>query len=108
MPQVARVYLYDEYVGLLEKKAAPLFRFTYDSDYLKKPEARALSLSLPLQKAHFESPQLFPYFAGLLTEGWLKKIQQQTQKVDEHNLMERLLRNGRELLGAVRIEEVSE
>lgn len=105
MHQVAKVYLYDEYVGLLEEQDGPLYRFTYATEYLEKPHPKALSLSLPIQVRPFEQSTMFAFFAGLLSEGWLKRIQSQTQKTDDKNLMNRLLINGQELLGAVRIEE---
>lgn len=47
----------------------PFFGFTYDSEYLASPNARQLSLSLPLAEARYPSNAARPFFEGLLPEG---------------------------------------
>lgn len=47
--------------------------FSYDSEYLSSPDARALSLSLPLRPIKFPSKECLPFFTGLLLDGDLKR-----------------------------------
>jgi serine/threonine-protein kinase HipA len=46
-------------------------RFTYDTTYLARPKALAISPTLPLRPEPYESPGLHPFFENLLPEGWL-------------------------------------
>lgn len=43
--------------------------FRYDATYLKRDDAAAVSLSLPLRSKPFAEEELLPYFKGLLPEG---------------------------------------
>lgn len=48
--------------------------FVYDSAYLLLSNPRPISLTLPLREEAFHSPILFPFFDGLIPEGWLLDI----------------------------------
>ena len=45
-----RVYLYDQYVGMLTEDETG-FTFAYDANYLASKTAEAVSLTLPLSEA---------------------------------------------------------
>ena len=53
------------------------FMFTYDTNYLQYPESRPISLTLPLRTEPYKSDMLFPFFDGLIPEGWLLNIAQE-------------------------------
>ncbi len=48
--------------------------FVYDYQYLESSNPKPVSLTLPLQKTAYESKILFPFFDGLIPEGWLLNI----------------------------------
>lgn len=50
------------------------YRFCYYDAYLARADAESVSLTLPLQTAAFVSPVLFPFFDGLIPEGWLLDV----------------------------------
>lgn len=50
------------------------YRFQYDADYLQTANALAVSLTLPLRAEPYESHTLFPFFDGLIPEGWLLQV----------------------------------
>ena len=54
--------------------------FQYDQEFLKKNIP--ISVSLPLREEPYKAPELFPFFKGLLPEGWYLDIVSSTQKVD--------------------------
>lgn len=93
-----RVFLYGEFIGLLREDNHG-FHFAYNPDYQGIP----LSLSLPISQSPFHSKTLFPYFASLIPEGWLKKKYSTYQQIDEHDLFRFLINNGENMLGAVQI-----
>ena len=60
---------------------------------------------LKVQCAGLMSPA---FFENLVSEGWLRKLQSQEQKIDENDRFGLLLMNGRDLVGAVTIVPVDE
>ncbi|WP_165857222.1 HipA N-terminal domain-containing protein [Marinobacter sp. JSM 1782161] len=99
----ANVYLYGELAGTLERTPAGEVIFQYNPDYLAMARP-PLSMSLPLQEAPFVSSGLPGYFSGLVSEGWLKRVQSQQQHIDPDDQFALLVHNGQDLPGAVTIE----
>ena len=77
------------------------YRFVYDGDYLATPGAVAVSLLLPLRAEEYEDKRLFPFFDGLIPEGWLLDIAEKTWKLDSRDRMGLLLACCRDCIGAV-------
>lgn len=84
------------------------YHFVYDQAYLSQPGARPVSLTLPLQQAAYTSRVLFPFFDGLIPEGWLLDIAQQNWKLNPRDRMGLLLACCRDCTGIVSVEEVKE
>ncbi len=82
------------------------FHFQYDQSYLKNEEPEPISLTLPLTDKKYESKVLFPFFDGLIPEGWLLDIAQKNWKLNPNDRMEILLKTCQDCIGAVSIEEV--
>ena len=104
MTRIAKVYYRKQFAGILSEKAERGYRFVYDADYLGK--SPAISLTLPLQAEGFESEIMFPFFAGLIPEGWYLHIVAPTIKVDEHDTFGLLMRTCGDCIGAVSLQEV--
>ena len=88
MSRQAYVYSRDRLAGMLSEMLGGGYRFAYDPAYIA--DGTAISLTLPLQTEPFESSELFPFFAGLVPEGWYLRIVAQTIKVDENDKITRL------------------
>jgi serine/threonine-protein kinase HipA len=105
----AAVYMNDLFAGVLEKRAANDYRFTYATSYLADPSNPSISLSLPRSQKEHQCRVLFPFFAGLLTEGVNKKIQCRLWKIDENDEFTRLLKTaGMDTIGAITVKELEE
>ena len=96
----AEVRMQDRPAGILEELENS-YRFTYLPDYLESPGAMPVSWSLPLQPRPFEDKRLFPFFDGLIPEGWLLEIAERTWKLDPRDRMGLLLACCRDCIGAV-------
>lgn len=83
-------------------------RFLYGADWLSKPEARALSCSLPLQSDPFDDMRARPYFAGLLPEGKLRRLIARQFQVSRENEFALLDNIGGECAGAVTVLPLGE
>ena len=98
----AKVYLYDRLAGrLLEDENG--FTFTYDADYLNLPDAMAISLTLPLTANSYRSTVLFPFFDGLIPEGWLLDIAERSWKINQRDRMSLLLACCKDCIGVVSV-----
>jgi serine/threonine-protein kinase HipA len=95
--------------GVLEETAGG-FRFSYYREYAEQPDLPAVSLTLPKHPdKSFESAYLFPFFAGLLTEGTAMRIQCRALKLDEADLFGRLLKTAQDdVIGNVTVHEIEE
>ena len=95
--------------GLLEETATG-FQFHYYQDYAQQNDLPAISLTLPKSvDKTYESPVLFPFFAGLLTEGTAMHLQCRMLKLDEDDLFGRLLKTAADdVIGNVTLHEISE
>ena len=101
-PAAAAVYYRDQMAGVLRRTAAG-FEYGYDATYLADPGAVPISRSLPLCAERFESRDLFPFFDGLLPEGWLLAVTCAVAKIDEHDKFRLLVHTGADPVGAVSV-----
>jgi serine/threonine-protein kinase HipA len=79
--------------------------FAYDEAYLHSADPRAVSVTLPLSATPFQSNVLFPFFDGLIPEGWLLDVAEQNWKLDRRDRMGLLLACCKDCIGAVSIVE---
>ena len=75
----ADVYFKNDLAGFLSETTDG-YIFQYDREFLKKNIS--ISVSLPPREEPYQSAELFPFFKGLLPEGWYLDIVTATQKVD--------------------------
>ena len=78
----AQVFYDNELAGYL-KETSSGYTFQYDSEFLKKNIP--IAISLPPREETYQSKELFPFFKGLLPEGWYLNIVSATQKVDSND-----------------------
>ena len=69
----AEIYRKGILAGILTEDSGE-YHFCYDETYLARKDAQPVSLTLPLQTEAFVSPILFPFFDGLIPEGWLLDV----------------------------------
>jgi len=83
------------------------FHFWYDKKYLDGEKPIAISLTLPLKEEAFDSGILFPFFDGLIPEGWLLDIVETNWKLDPRDRMGLLLACCKDCIGAVSVIPVN-
>lgn len=99
----AFVYIRDRYAGLLEETDAG-YRFQYDAEYLQG-EPLPVSLTMPLTNEPYTSKTLFPFFDGLIPEGWLLELVTHNWKIDRRDRFGLLLIACKDAIGNVSIQE---
>jgi serine/threonine-protein kinase HipA len=81
------------------------YQFTYFQNYLKSENPAAVSLTLPLQEKPFHSDFLFPFFDGLIPEGWLLDIAHKNWKLNPRDRMGLLLATCKDCIGNISVLE---
>lgn len=83
------------------------YLFEYDADYLLSDDAEEVSLTLPLSDKPYRDKVLFPFFDGLIPEGWLLDIAEKNWKIDGRDRMSLLLACCKDCIGAVGVEPIA-
>ena len=98
----AKIYMRNQQAGILTENENG-YSFCYNSEYLRTENAEAISLMLPLQEEAYHSKILFPFFDGLIPEGWLLNVAQRSWKIDQRDRMSLLLACCKDCIGAVSV-----
>lgn len=77
--------------------------FRYFEPYLKSENPVPVSLTLPLSEEVYTSTTLFPFFDGLIPEGWLLNVVRERWKIPEKDRFGVLLHACRDCIGDVQI-----
>ena len=100
----AKIFIKGVFAGLLLETDEG-YSFRYDEEYLKSSDAFPASLTLPLQEGEFKSKSLFPFFDGLIPEGWLLSVVSRNWKVNLNDRFGLLLVSCKDSVGCVSVEE---
>ena len=100
--QQAEIYRKGLFAGILTEDDGE-YRFCYDEMYLVREDAQPISLTLPLQTEPFVSPVLFPFFDGLIPEGWLLDVALRNTDISVLDRMSLLLLCCKECIGSVSV-----
>lgn len=98
----AEVHLHGQLAGHLIQDEQG-YTFAYAPAYLLAPAAEPVSLTLPLRPAPYVERVLFPFFDGLIPEGWLLEVAEKNWKLNTRDRMGLLLACCRDCIGAVSI-----
>ena len=107
MRRSGRVFFKDQLAGIVWQDEDG-YGFQYGSEYLKRRDAKPVSLTLPLKPEAYRSKAMIPFFDGLIPEGWLLNITLKNWKLDPRDRMGLLLSACKDCIGAVSIEPPSE
>ncbi len=97
-----KVFFKDELAGIIEEDSNGV-TFTYDKDYLKKENAKPVSLTMPLKEEPYVDKVMLPFFDNLIPEGWLLEIAEQNWKINPRDRMGLLLAFCKDTIGAVSV-----
>jgi serine/threonine-protein kinase HipA len=98
----AEVHLHQKLAGHLIQNEEG-YTFTYTQSHLQAEFAQPVSLTLPLREQPYVERVLFPFFDGLIPEGWLLEVAERNWKLNPRDRMGLLLVCCRDCIGAVSI-----
>lgn len=98
----AKIIIDEQVAGILTE-TEDAYIFSYDETYLGGKNKKPVSLTLPLQKEPFKADNLFPFFDGLIPEGWLLEIVQKNCKLNPRDRMGLLLATCKDCIGNISV-----
>ncbi len=98
----ADIYVNDIFCGILTEDEEG-YHFSYDRDYLARPDAVSVSPTMPLTTAPYEKEMMFPVFDGLIPEGWLLDIASSSWKIDPRDRMSLLIACCKDCIGNISV-----
>lgn len=84
------------------------YGFQYNEGYLSDTASKPVSLTLPLTDKPFKSSVLFPFFDGLIPEGWLLDVALRNTDISELDRFSLLLLCCKDCIGAVSVIPLKE
>lgn len=103
----ARIYYQDKVAGILTETDEGEYEFRYDAEYVKEYPHDFITFSMPVSEAAYREKRLFPFFEGLIPEGWLLDIASKNWKINRNDRMGLLLACCRNCIGAVSVEPIN-
>lgn len=103
----AEIKIHDKTAGWLTQNEEG-YHFAYDKLFLQSNNPEPISLTMPLQEKPFVSKVLFPFFDGLIPEGWLLEIAEKNWKLNPRDRMGLLLVCCKDCIGAVSVHPIEE
>ena len=100
----AKVFYQDYLAGTLTETNDGEYIFKYDNNYVREHPQDFLTFSMPVRTEPFIENRLFPFFEGLIPEGWLLDIASKNWKLNRNDRMGLLLACCKNCIGAVSVE----
>ena len=97
-----------ELAGVLMEEENGEYSFTYDESYIQNNPNQFITFEMPVTSQPYKGKRLFPFFDGLIPEGWLLNIAAESWKINKNDRMGLLLACCQNAIGAVSIHPVKE
>ncbi len=99
------VYYDNQECGTIIQNDDNKFIFEYNDDWFNNPLKESVSLTLPKTAKLYESNILFPFFDGLIPEGYLLEAAIHKYSLNSNDRMSLLLKTCHNPIGIVSIKE---
>jgi len=94
--------------GILSELDSGEDEFVYEELYIRDHPGLFITFKMPVSSLPYRSNRLFPFFDGLIPEGWLLKIASETWRINLNDRMGLLLACCQNAIGAVSVHPVKE
>ena len=102
------VYYKDTLAGKIMETADGDYIFAYEASYATHYPKQFITFSMPVRIEAYTSDWLFPFFEGLIPEGWLLEIATKNWKIKANDRMGLLLACCQNCIGAVSVVPIKE
>tara|TARA_Y100000588_G_C13860170_1_gene755861 strand:+ start:398 stop:733 length:336 start_codon:yes stop_codon:yes gene_type:complete len=102
----AKIYYQELLAGILTETDDGEYQFQYEIDYVNKYPDQFITFTMPVRKEPYVEKRLFPFFEGLIPEGWLLDIASNNWKINRNDRMGLLLACCKNCIGAVSVNPI--
>ena len=101
-----KVYYNNHLAGIVTETNEGEYVFQYDNQYVKEYPNDFITFTMPVRVDPYTEKRLFPFFEGLIPEGWLLDIASENWKINQSDRMGLLLACCKNCIGAVSVEPI--
>ena len=106
--RTAAILYNDIKAGLLTETDDGDYIFQYNGNYIDNYPEQFITFSMPVRIESYADNRLFPFFEGLIPEGWLLNIATKNWKLNPNDRMGLLLASCQNCIGAVSVRPIKE
>lgn len=104
----AQILYGDIQAGVLTETDHGEYTFEYSQNYIKNYPKQFISFSFPVTSTIYKEKRLFPFFEGLIPEGWLLDIATKNWKINSNDRMGLLLACCHNCIGAASVHPLKQ
>ena len=93
--------------GILTETNDGEYVFKYDYSFIKQDRKYFITLTMPGSSTEYADKRLFPFFEGLIPEGWLLDVAVKNWKLNPNDRMGLLLSCCQNCIGAVSVVPIN-
>lgn len=98
-----KVFYKDNFAGIITETNEGEYQFAYDNVYIQRFPNESITFSMPVSNKVYQDNRIFPFFEGLIPEGWLLEIASKSWKLNQNDRMGLLLACCKNCIGAVSV-----
>lgn len=102
-----KVYYKDHLAGVITETDDGEYVFQYEHQYVINHPDDFLTFTMSVRDEQYTDIRLFPFFEGLIPEGWLLDIASANWKINRNDRMGLLLACCQNCVGAVSVEPIA-
>ena len=102
------VYYNNHFAGTITETDDGEYEFQYDETYVKNHPNNFITFTMPVANKVYTEKRLFPFFEGLIPEGWLLDIASENWKINKNDRMGLLLACCQNCIGAVSVKPIAD
>ncbi len=103
-----KVFYKDLLAGIITENNEGDYIFQYDKNYIIEHPKEFITFTMPVSEKPYTEKRLFPFFDGLIPEGWLLDIASKNWKINLNDRMGLLLACCQNCIGAVCVIPIHE
>ena len=100
------VYYKDYLAGIIKETNDGEYIFQYNGQYVNNHPNNFITFAMPVRVKPYKDNRLFPFFEGLIPEGWLLDIASKNWKINRNDRMGLLLACCQNCIGAVSVKPI--
>lgn len=108
MMRKGKVYYKNHLAGIITETNDGEFVFQYEEQFVIDYPKDFITFTMPVRNQPYIEKRLFPFFEGLIPEGWLLDIASENWKINRNDRMGLLLACCKNCIGAVSVESIIE